>query len=1456
MYHFNEELSQVLCTSCRFAVALDQWDRHLRTQHQGLTTQDRKAILDGLAPFRERIGDPKEASQQPDGRQILPNFNLTTAFFCELCEERTGSVKGIQRHINLNHGGTGTRGRPLDALRATRWVERPAQAIFSRGSPYYRLFMVVLGAQPVPLVPSSPISTELEGNPGQSSPGLVGNPRPASPDQALVTTPGPALPLGLFAVPGALEDLFTETSHAQLARTTLTETEVVAMDAQTPWLRHVHWPRWFTGLDLSSVAALCVPARPGAEAILSQATALAWERSVQTLEALDRTTCQWLRSSSPETPSIRPMERLTSASGVRKYSSFWQTLTVFCIRVLGSATLPLTITLSAQQELTLREVNRLTLEVITGPSPVGNRGELQWPLEQNSPVVKALIPFFASLIRQRVTGDGRQSTLLMFGAAMGINRQGRRFVPLILANVADSLRFKTPVEYTGFLAGLLYGCRLFLLQAITMELPINEEETMEAWETRRIDAILTARRDWLINGTYSPANTIVTQLSFGLAIVKQTPGKIRVRWLDEEKTTLDFEGTVFTTNGIKTMVKSLYQEAFQDLKWLTFSNDRPEALPRDEDGFPDDLFSGGSSARTSFMRMDQERTTASVRLLISRLRRDQVRLGEFFSEEFLNLPGRPGRLQQSYLNPITVREWFRRCKELERTLLVLIHLTGGQPARGTEVTSIRLRDGPLVDRNLFFLNGRVTIITRYHKGLAISGRLKNIPRFLPHPVGTILKAYIPYVRPLKDLLLGVCYNQEPSDYLWAKGPGECWDTEDLTRALRSFSGRLMGANLTCSAWRHVAVAFSRDVVHIGTLAPFAFPEVGDHGEEISNIDDALEEDGLSDLAALQTAHGPRLRAEHYAQTGDRATSTSRLVSAFWPVSEAWHRWMGFPEAALASAQDPTHLADPQTPPGQPQEVILVPNSSSPSGSCSPCPSPGLTGVPQSPPPSTAFNQFAPGPSAPRPSVPGPFAPGTRRPLTSGSGAPVPKRARARTHLNSSSPPTSQYRLTALDGMRRVFGFRAAASPEQLEAAAAVLAKEPILVVVLPTGGGKSLIWMLQAAAPNPGTTVVILPFLALEQDLHRRCRLARITVSSWEVGSHPQTAVVTVVPERAFPIARSDDRTLQRPFLQYLGDLEQQGNLRQLVIDECHTLVTDASFRPAMMQLFRIRVREAPLLFTTGTLPPHIVGDFEEVMLLNQGLRPRYIRAPSIRKNIKWEVHVIPRAGGWTRAVQDIIKEANRTMEPGQKLIAFSMTRGPLGYLSGPTALNCPTFDGTMRPEEREAALLRWSDPDQPNLLATSAFGSGVDYPNVVRTVHFPFAYTLIELVQAAGRGGRDGSRTVATVVADLSFDRNQGTDSGWKREDHAALLAFIQARGCRQAFLGRYLDGGTGQTCYQLGGELCDNCTSVVTLPERPASQRGLMAANPRPMVGGSGGALVMARVREETVGLEAIKR
>jgi hypothetical protein len=167
-------------------------------------------------------------------------------------------------------------------------------------------------------------------------------------------------------------------------------------------------------------------------------------------------------------------------------------------------------------------------------------------------------------------------------------------------------------------------------------------------------------------------------------------------------------------------------------------------------------------------------------------------------------------------------------------LLAAIHITSGQPSRGTEITSIRHANGLVQDRNIYVINGQVITVTRYHKSQSQWDKPRVVPRFLPPRLGQVLVIYLAYALPFQEFLkVEVLKQGMLSDYIWLDKKGDIWETERLTRALQTLSKRVLGTQLGTASYRHTAVGIGREKVSksFGAGIP-----IGNNEEEEEEVD--------------------------------------------------------------------------------------------------------------------------------------------------------------------------------------------------------------------------------------------------------------------------------------------------------------------------------------------------------------------------------------------------------------------------------------------------------------------------------------------------------------------------------------------------------------------------------------------------------------------------------------------
>ncbi|KAF1956343.1 hypothetical protein CC80DRAFT_363540, partial [Byssothecium circinans] len=112
------------------------------------------------------------------------------------------------------------------------------------------------------------------------------------------------------------------------------------------------------------------------------------------------------------------------------------------------------------------------------------------------------------------------------------------------------------------------------------------------------------------------------------------------------------------------------------------------------------------------------------------------------------------RLQSSdgRWNVKQVKRYLRQVDRFLTLLMVCVHMTSGQPGRGSEVTTMRHQNGLLQDRNIFVMDGQVMTVVRYHKSQSQWDKPKVVPRFLPPRLGQVMVMYLAYLQPFQEYL--------------------------------------------------------------------------------------------------------------------------------------------------------------------------------------------------------------------------------------------------------------------------------------------------------------------------------------------------------------------------------------------------------------------------------------------------------------------------------------------------------------------------------------------------------------------------------------------------------------------------------------------------------------------------------------------------------------------------------
>lgn len=362
-------------------------------------------------------------------------------------------------------------------------------------------------------------------------------------------------------------------------------------------------------------------------------------------------------------------------------------------------------------------------------------------------------------------------------------------------------------------------------------------------------------------------------------------------------------------------------------------------------------------------------------------------------------------------------------------------------------------------------------------------------------------------------------------------------------------------------------------------------------------------------------------------------------------------------------------------------------------------------------------------------------------------------------------PTEKLTIAA----EKIFGI-AELHPKQLDVMRAMVAGKDVMAV-LPTGFGKSLCFQLPALlAPQSRATVVVSPLIALIKDQVNDLRGRRgIRSVQGITGTTSRVVQTDILRDTANGKVRilyvSPERLARDPVLR--GALGRQ-QLNRVVVDEAHCVsVWGHDFRPefrqvpASVQAFESRAPRAGL---TATATPEVESDITAAMAMED---PTVIREPSDRPNLRFRVvhcanerdraRELLRFVTWAGARPGIVYVTTRALS---EEIAALLRRA--GHASRP-------YHAGMVPEQRDAVQEDFDSDTTRIIVATKAFGMGINKPNIGWVVHYDLPDSLDGYAQEAGRAARardlNGDCVLLYTNADLARRRRLVAANGTKAD-------------------------------------------------------------------------------------------
>lgn len=388
-------------------------------------------------------------------------------------------------------------------------------------------------------------------------------------------------------------------------------------------------------------------------------------------------------------------------------------------------------------------------------------------------------------------------------------------------------------------------------------------------------------------------------------------------------------------------------------------------------------------------------------------------------------------------------------------------------------------------------------------------------------------------------------------------------------------------------------------------------------------------------------------------------------------------------------------------------------------------------------------------------------------------------------------------------LKRVFGHRSFRANQ--ESAVDALLAHKDLMMILPTGAGKSLCYQLPSLLMD-GITVVISPLLALMHD--QITALSAFDIKASMISSMQSATQIRDVMDACRSnelklLYVAPERLKSEAFMEFLQSLR----INFFVVDEAHCVSEwGHEFREDYRQLFRLRAyfKTIPIAAFTATATQQVEEDIHSQLRLNDALT---IRASVSRENLTIKAQY-RNANGRAQLLEFL---ANFKGENG---IVYTFTRKESEQLAQfllTQNIEARAYHAGLDTEEKNETYRAFLNDEIQVVVATVAFGMGIDKSNIRFVAHMSLPKTLENYYQEIGRAGRDGvaSSTLLLFSASDIVERKRHIDAQPKSEYQSVafeklekMAQFASSQLCRHQRIASYFDDSI-EAC----GTRCDNC-------------------------------------------------